>query len=66
MECGDESVLSPCEVLVKCHLRYDDAEEMEILEVPSGCVRGLAALWGLRPTHFLQNSCFAGYISGFN
>lgn len=30
--------LSP-EVMVKCHLKDDDAEEVEILELPSGCVR---------------------------
>eukprot|EP00913_Durusdinium_trenchii_P021904 g20582.t1 len=38
-ETADVSEALCPEVLVKCHLRYDDAEEMEILEVPSGCVR---------------------------
>eukprot|EP00438_Fugacium_kawagutii_P030765 Skav215270 [mRNA] locus=scaffold2881:122714:127914:+ [translate_table: standard] len=26
-------------VIVKCHLKDDDAEEVEVLEIPSGCVR---------------------------
>jgi len=32
------------QVMVKCHLKDDDAEEVEILELPSGCVRCQAAM----------------------
>ena len=32
------------QVMVKCHLKDDDAEEVEVLEMPSGCVRCLAAM----------------------
>ena len=39
------SLEARAQVIVKCHLRDDDAEEVEVLELPSSCVRHWAAIF---------------------